>query len=72
MCEDARMAAQRLVVTSGHPTAPELGAIVAALAEHRSRSAVSEDVEQSRWIQAARLEGCGHQPIDNPARLMAY
>jgi hypothetical protein len=66
---------QRLVVVSGHPTDIEVAAVTAALARHTARSApdghpsagvTAPPLATSRWIRAARLEGCGHAPIDDP------
>lgn len=59
------MEPERIVVTGGHPTEAELTAVTAALAQHRqARSGAA--ARRSRWIDAARLEGCGHPPIDSP------
>jgi hypothetical protein len=69
---------QRIVIVSGHPTDIEVAAITAALERHRSTAQGDQTVIQprwmpatghrvSRWARAARLEGCGHPPIDSPA-----
>jgi hypothetical protein len=70
------MEPQRIVILSGHPTDLEVAAITTALQRHRStgeRQAVSHARRPSatmgrtsRWARAARLEGCGHPPINSP------
>jgi hypothetical protein len=68
---------QRIVIVSGHPTDIEVAAITAALERHRSRTRGDQMVihprrisatghRMTRWARAARLEGCGHPPIDSP------
>lgn len=66
------MGTARIAVSGGQPTDRELAAVVAALAAEHERTAVSADPEPSAWIRAARLEGRGHQPIDDRIRLMSY
>lgn len=66
------MGTPRIVVTGGQPTDRELAAVIAALAAEREHATVGADPEPSAWIRAARLEGCGHQPIDDPIRLISY
>ncbi|MBW3604434.1 MAG: hypothetical protein KY460_05870 [Actinobacteria bacterium] len=66
------MCTPRVAVTGGHPTDRELAAVVAVLAAERHHATAGVDSEPSAWIRAARLEGCGHQPIDDPIRLVSY
>jgi hypothetical protein len=66
------MDGQQVVVTAGHPTDRELAAIIAALAAHRRPVDTTAPPQQSAWVRAARLESCGHQPIDDPIRLLSY
>jgi len=65
------MASERIVVTGGHPTDAELAAVTSALARHRQAMATSP-APRSRWIHAARLEACGHPPIDSPMGLTRW
>jgi len=59
-----------LRILAGHPTDDELAAIVVALDRHLGRSDVAPRAEPgSRWLRAARLEACGHPPIDSATRL---
>lgn len=67
----------RLVVVAGHPTDVEVAAVAAALERHLAQSAAGDPpsdsraappVTASRWLRAARLEGRGHAPIDDPTR----
>lgn len=60
------MESEHIVVTGGHPTDAELAAVTAALAEHRQTARSGVRTVRSRWIHAARLEACGHPPIDSP------
>jgi len=61
------------VIVAGHPTDLEVAAITAALERHRARSASPRGHDPagaataSRWTRAARLEGRGSAPIDDPA-----
>lgn len=71
MCQTRRMELDRIVVTGGHPTAAELAAVTAALAQHRQAAAAPSE-PRSRWIRATRLEACGHPPIDSPMRLTRW
>ena len=60
----------RMVVVDGSATEAELTAIAVALDDHRANA--DEDKEApapSRWLRAARLEGCGHPPISDPTQL---
>lgn len=59
----------RLVVVAGRPTDTELAAIVTAFVAHAGPTNAVEHPRESAWVRAARLEGCGHQPIDDPSLL---
>jgi hypothetical protein len=63
---------QQVMITAGHPTDRELAAIIAALAAHPPAADMAAPRQQSAWVRAARLESCGHQPIDDPIRLLSY
>jgi hypothetical protein len=63
------MESERIVVTGGHPTDAELTAVTLALAQHRRPERSRAATRRSRWIHAARLESCGHPPIDSPMAL---
>jgi hypothetical protein len=62
------MQAQRIVIVSGRPTDAEIAAITVALERHLAAT-TAQRPPASRWIRAARLEGCGHPPIDQPSQL---
>jgi len=66
------MESERLVVTSGHPTDAELAAVTTALAQHRRTARSEATTQRPRWIHAARLESCGHPPIDSPMSLTRW
>ncbi|HSK91085.1 MAG TPA: acyl-CoA carboxylase epsilon subunit [Euzebyales bacterium] len=59
---------QRIVIVGGHPDHAELAALTAALELHDNPGVITTPVA-SRWTRAARLEACGHPPIDNPTRM---
>lgn len=65
------MRTPRIQVTAGHPTDRELAAIVTVLTSHSTSTVSAIGPGPSAWIRAARLEGRGHPPIDDPARLRA-
>jgi hypothetical protein len=62
------MDAQRIVILSGHLSDTELAAVTAALEQHIARRRELPG-PASRWTRAARLEACGHPPIEDPAGL---
>jgi hypothetical protein len=63
-----RMAAQRIVILSGHLSETELAAVTAALEQHTAgRNHPRRPA--SRWSAAARLEARGHPPIGDPTNL---
>jgi hypothetical protein len=66
------MESARIIVTGGHPTDAELAAVTAALAQHRQATGSGATTRRSRWIDAARLESCGHPPIDSPMALTRW
>lgn len=72
MCNDGCMDQRQVVITAGHPTDRELAAIIAAFAAHPPPVDMAASPQQSAWVRAARLESCGHQPIDDPTRLLSF
>jgi len=62
------MDGQRMVILSGGELSDaELAAITVALELHGTATDASQQ-PMSRWARAARLEACGHPPIDQPTR----
>ena len=56
------------MVTAGNPTDAELAAVAVALVRHHEAEPAPAPAVPSRWARAARLESCGHPPIDSPDR----